>query len=58
MQYCILALHKPSETHNEKKQTLFIFKIQTLNLNFLLEILISNLKNAKAMYLLPVVCLG
>lgn len=26
------------------KQTLFIFKIQALNLNILLEILISNLK--------------
>lgn len=35
-----------------------MFKIQSLNLNFLLEILISNLKNAKAKYLLPVVYLG
>lgn len=40
------------------KQTFFIFKIQALNLNILLEILISNLKNAKEKYLLPVVCSG
>lgn len=40
------------------KQTLFIFKIQPLNLNILLEILISNLKNVKENYLLSVVCLG